>query len=80
MSTDGCVSGLKHPRPEVTVHHFRPMYHTEILAIVQCMYADYVILNGGQVGWWMTFSGGGGDPPMGRGKFVLGCGKSHNTM
>jgi len=34
---DQCVQGLKCLRTEVTIHQFGPIYHTEIIAIVQCM-------------------------------------------
>ena len=40
---DRCVQGLKCPRTKVTVHQVGPICGTEIIAIVQCMYADHVI-------------------------------------
>ena len=44
--THMCVMGLKYPRIEVTVHQFGPLYSTEIIAMVLCMYANYVIWGG----------------------------------
>jgi len=38
----------------MTVHQFGPIYPTEIIEIVQCMNADYVIWMVAQVGGWMT--------------------------
>ena len=59
---DRFVKGMKCPRTEVTVHQFGPIYPTELIAVVQCMFADYVV-----------WDGGCGDPSMGlgRGKFVF---------
>jgi len=34
----------------VTAHQFGPIYGTEIITVVQCMYADYVIWGGGLAG------------------------------
>jgi len=66
---DRCVKGLKCLRTEVTIHQFGPIYPSEIIAIVQCMYADYVVWDDGSdglvddflmVGWeWGSFSGNG---------------------
>jgi len=41
-------------RIEVTIHHFGPIYcrPVEIIAIVQCMYADYVVGVVGRVSVW----------------------------
>ena len=44
----------------MTIHQFGPIYPTEIIAVVQCMYVDYVIWNGGSCGLLMTFNGGDG--------------------
>jgi len=43
---DRCAKVLKCPRNNVNVHQFGPIYHTEIMAEVQCMYADQVIWGG----------------------------------
>jgi len=40
----------------VTVHQFELICRTEIIAIVQCMYADYVVWGDGSGGWLMTFN------------------------
>jgi len=44
---DQCVQGLKCPRINVTLQQFGPICYTEIIAIVQCMYTDYVICGDG---------------------------------
>jgi len=59
---DRCVKGLKCPRIKVTVHQFGPVYPTGIITIVQCMYADYVVWNGGAGGLVDVFLMVGWDP------------------
>ena len=51
---DQCVKGLKCLRTKVTIHQFRLIYPT-IIARVQCMYASYVIWDGGSGGLVVTF-------------------------
>ena len=45
--SDCYVQGLKCPMTEVTIHQFGPIYRTEIITSVQCMYADYVVWGDG---------------------------------
>jgi len=63
---------------EVTVQ-FGPICRTEIIAIVQCMYADYVVWGDELSGLVDDFLTVRWDPSKGRGKFVLG-GESDNAM
>ena len=60
---DRCVQWLKCPRTEVTVSQFGPIYHTDLVAIFQCMCDDYVVWDGGS-GWLVDdfFDGGVGIP------------------
>jgi len=54
MIRDRCVNGMKCPRTEVTVHQFGPIYSTEIITIVQCMYNDYRVCH---LIWWVRWAG-----------------------
>ena len=59
-------------RTEVTVHQFGSVYPTEIIAIVQCKYANYVVWDdwlGGLVDDLLMVRVGNWDPSLGRGKF-----------
>jgi len=44
------VKVLKCPRTKVTIHHSGPIYRTEVITVVQCICANYVI--------WDSESGG----------------------
>jgi len=74
---DRYVKGLKCPGTEVTVQLFGSIYHTEIIAIVQCIYADYVIWVVGQMAGG-TLNGGVGSP-NGKGQNLSGEVRQHNV-
>jgi len=59
---DRCVKGQKCPRTKVTIRQFGPICRTEIIAIVQCMYDDYVVRDGGLGGLVDDFLMVGGNP------------------
>ena len=56
----------------MTVHHFGPIYPTEIIAIVQCMNAGCVVWDGGSGG--LDFFNGGIGSFNGKGQVCLGRG------
>jgi len=64
----------------VTVHQFGPIYRTEIIAIAQCMYGDYVVWGGGSDGLVTDFSSDEGGYPQREGTIYSGGGISDNAM
>jgi len=59
----------------VTVHQFRPIYHTKIFTVVQCIYANYVIWGDGSSRLVNNFLTLRLDPSTERGKFLFGGGR-----
>jgi len=71
---DQCDQRVKCPMSEVTVHQFVPIYHTEIITIALCMYAKYVVWNGGSVGLVDNCFTVGLSVPNGNGQIFFFCG------
>ena len=58
----------------MTVDQFGPIYHTEIITMVRCMYADYVVCGGVSGGLVDDFLTVRWDPSIRRGNFGEGRG------
>ena len=72
--------GTEVSRTKVTVHQFRPIYHTEIIATVQYMYADYVVWDSGSGGLLNDFFNGGWGSFNRKGQICFWEGESDNEM